>query len=419
MADLGFVRNESARQLRMGTSRTLAYVMLDATQPVLHRRRPGHRGRRRGRRPVARALQQRQPRRARAGPPGPPARAARAGDPASPRSTPLAPWIDARRGARRAGRDRGPHPRRRPVLLGGGRRRRSAAGWPSSTCSTGATGGSRSSAVRSRSARCATGSRGRRQAWSQAGLPAEDLVELPTAALTVAEGRGAGERLAGLPVRSRPDRRVLRQRPARARACSSSASALGLAGAGATSRSSGYDDIEFAAAAAVPLTLGAPAPRGARPHARPSCCSTRRNDPDHLHQQVLFTPELVARASTAQLSLSPPARDTAPARSRCSDLPWVFGAQIAPTSRATTQEADQDRADERHALLGEQRREDVAQPADGTARGEEQQALRRGAVAGGEQLAGPHAVERLSADPGRGAPHDGEDEQHRERGVRA
>ena len=33
MAELGFVRNEFARQLRMGTSRTLAYVMLDATNP--------------------------------------------------------------------------------------------------------------------------------------------------------------------------------------------------------------------------------------------------------------------------------------------------------------------------------------------------------------------------------------------------
>src|SRR6195952_675099 len=33
MHDLGFVRNESARQLRAGTSRTLAYVMLDAGNP--------------------------------------------------------------------------------------------------------------------------------------------------------------------------------------------------------------------------------------------------------------------------------------------------------------------------------------------------------------------------------------------------
>src|ERR687892_13833 len=33
MRELGFVRNESARQLRAGHSRTLAYVMLDATNP--------------------------------------------------------------------------------------------------------------------------------------------------------------------------------------------------------------------------------------------------------------------------------------------------------------------------------------------------------------------------------------------------
>src|SRR3954469_12453311 len=36
MSDLGFVRNESARQLRAGTSRTLAYVMLDGTNPFFH-----------------------------------------------------------------------------------------------------------------------------------------------------------------------------------------------------------------------------------------------------------------------------------------------------------------------------------------------------------------------------------------------
>ena len=36
MAELGFVRNESARQLRAGTSRTLAYVMLDGSNPFFH-----------------------------------------------------------------------------------------------------------------------------------------------------------------------------------------------------------------------------------------------------------------------------------------------------------------------------------------------------------------------------------------------
>src|SRR5262245_61164482 len=33
MVELGFVRNESARHLRSGRSRTLAYVMLDAANP--------------------------------------------------------------------------------------------------------------------------------------------------------------------------------------------------------------------------------------------------------------------------------------------------------------------------------------------------------------------------------------------------
>jgi len=33
MVELGFVRNESARQLRAGQSRTIAYVVLDARNP--------------------------------------------------------------------------------------------------------------------------------------------------------------------------------------------------------------------------------------------------------------------------------------------------------------------------------------------------------------------------------------------------
>src|SRR4029453_3472201 len=36
MLELGFVRNESARQLRAGKSRVLAYVMLDANNPFFN-----------------------------------------------------------------------------------------------------------------------------------------------------------------------------------------------------------------------------------------------------------------------------------------------------------------------------------------------------------------------------------------------
>jgi LacI family transcriptional regulator len=59
----------------------------------------------------------------------------------------------------------------------------------------------------------------------------------------------------------------------------------------------GFDDIDFAAAAAVPLTsvrqprreLGAAAARLLRSEA---------DDEDHEHEQLSFVPELVARAST-------------------------------------------------------------------------------------------------------------------------
>lgn len=60
----------------------------------------------------------------------------------------------------------------------------------------------------------------------------------------------------------------------------------------------GYDDIDFAAAAAVPLSSIR------QPRAELGRAATRllleeaEGDPDHRHQQVIFTPELVARRST-------------------------------------------------------------------------------------------------------------------------
>ena len=68
-------------------------------------------------------------------------------------------------------------------------------------------------------------------------------------------------------------------------------------------------------------------------------------------------------------------------------------------------------------MLGQERREHVAEPTHRAAGREEQQPLRRGPVAGGEELARPHAVEGLRADAGRRTPDDGEGQQHRQRGV--
>ncbi len=129
MADLGFVRNESARQLRAGKSRPAGLRHARRDQPVLHRRRRGHRGRGRGGGPLPLHVQQPQQRRPREGLPRPPRRAARAGHPDHAGRPGVA---HARRGrpARHPAGRRRPDPCRRRRLLGlrGRRARRSARG---------------------------------------------------------------------------------------------------------------------------------------------------------------------------------------------------------------------------------------------------------------------------------------------------
>ena len=335
MAELGFVRNEFARQLRMGTSRTLAYVMLDATNPFFTDVAQGIEiaaegadvsvvicnSNNRSDREQAHlaALMEQRVQGILLTPIDPAARVDR-----------------RRRRPRRTARDRRPDPRRRPRSARSPSTTSSAAGWPSSTWSTGATPGWRSSAARRRWARCATGYAGARQAWSDAGLPAEDLVELPTSALTVAEGRGAGERLAGLPVRRRPT----------AAFCANDITALGLLqhaiGAGWRVPGDlaivGYDDIEFASAAAVPLT-SVRQPREELGRTAAQLLLAEATDAAHLHQRVLFQPELVARASTLAGPVAQPTSSGYRSRSISrSDLPCVFGAQTAPTTSATSSE---------------------------------------------------------------------------------
>lgn len=136
---------------------------------------------------------------------------------------------------------------------------------------------------------------GARRSLTQAGLPAENLVELVTGALTVAEGRGAGQRLAGLPLDRRPT----------AAFCANDLLALGLlqqcVSLGLRVPEDlaivGYDDIEFAAAAAVPLT-SVRQPRQLLGRTAAELLLDESSNPDHEHQRVMFTPELVVRTST-------------------------------------------------------------------------------------------------------------------------
>lgn len=136
---------------------------------------------------------------------------------------------------------------------------------------------------------------GARAAWSAAGRPEDDLVGIATQALTVAEGREAGARLAGLPSGRRPT----------AAFCANDLLALGLLQHAVASGVRvpddlaivGYDDIEFAAAAAVPLT-SVRQPRQLLGQTAAELVLDEATNPEHRHQQVVFTPELVARAST-------------------------------------------------------------------------------------------------------------------------
>lgn len=293
MASLGFVRNESARQLRAGTSRTLAYVMLDASNPFftdvaqgieaaaesvdlsLVLCNSGNGATREG--AHLELLQQQRVQGVLVTPVNPEADIL---EEVRRRGTPLVivdrtrddasfctVAVDDRLGGRLAVEH----------LVDRGHTRVAFIGGPTTL-----------GQVRDRL-------EGARQAWAAAGLPEDDLVVVNTAALTVHEGREAGQRLAGLPSSRRPT----------AAFCANDLLALGLLqhaiGSGQRVPEQlaivGYDDIEFAGAAAVPLT-SVRQPRQELGRTAAELVLDEAGDPNHQHRQVLFTPELVARAST-------------------------------------------------------------------------------------------------------------------------
>ncbi|MFC8449145.1 LacI family DNA-binding transcriptional regulator [Kitasatospora sp. NPDC057223] len=132
-------------------------------------------------------------------------------------------------------------------------------------------------------------------ALAEAGLPPEALQDLPTEALNVAAGRDAGSRLLGLT-----------RRPT-AVFCANDLLALGVlqavyaAGVRVPQDLAivGYDDIEFAAAAAVPLTsVRQPALTMGTMAAEMLLEETGDSADAHQHRRVVLLPELVVRSST-------------------------------------------------------------------------------------------------------------------------
>ncbi|GAA4368662.1 LacI family DNA-binding transcriptional regulator [Nocardioides caricicola] len=293
MTELGFVRNESARQLRAGTSRTLAYVMLDASNPFFTDVAAGidvaaeaadlslmlFNSRNSSDREHSHLalLEQQRVQGVLVTPVDPDSAAL---DELAQRGTPVV-VVDRTRADQSfcsvavddvlGGRLAIEH------LLDRGHVRVAFVGGPATL-----------GQVRDRR-------QGARAAWKAAGLPREDLVEIATTGLDVAQGREAGQRLAGMTAKRRPT----------AAFCANDLVALGLLqqviGAGQHVPDDlaivGYDDIEFAAAAAVPLT-SVRQPRQELGRTAAELVLDEATNPAHDHRQVLFTPELVARAST-------------------------------------------------------------------------------------------------------------------------
>ncbi|WP_055587664.1 LacI family DNA-binding transcriptional regulator [Streptacidiphilus griseoplanus] len=136
---------------------------------------------------------------------------------------------------------------------------------------------------------------GARAALAEAGLPPESLLEISADGMDVAAGRDAGARLLGLAPRPT------------AVFCANDLLALGVLQAMYAARVGvpdelaivGYDDIEFAAAAAVPLTsVRQPAAAMGRLAAELLMEETSGADVGHRHRQVVLQPELVVRSSS-------------------------------------------------------------------------------------------------------------------------
>jgi LacI family transcriptional regulator len=136
---------------------------------------------------------------------------------------------------------------------------------------------------------------GARKAALEAGLPPESVGVVECARMDIAAGRDAAARLMGLP-----------DRPT-AVFCANDLLAIGvlqtLFGAGVRVPEEmaivGYDDIEFAGAAAIPLSsIRQPAARMGQAAAELLIEETGAHGDEHAHKEIVYQPELVVRASS-------------------------------------------------------------------------------------------------------------------------
>ncbi|HEX2361879.1 MAG TPA: substrate-binding domain-containing protein, partial [Jiangellaceae bacterium] len=142
---------------------------------------------------------------------------------------------------------------------------------------------------------------GARRALSIAAKNPDGIIMIETDAPTIKDGREAGACIAGMPPAQRPT----------AVLCANDLLALGLLtealqlGLNVPDDLAivGYDDIEFTAAAAVPLT-SVRQPRHQLGLSAGQLLLEELAGEEHVHQQIELSPELVVRAST---TVKPPA----------------------------------------------------------------------------------------------------------------
>jgi LacI family transcriptional regulator len=137
------------------------------------------------------------------------------------------------------------------------------------------------------------------RAVQRAGLPESALVAVETPALNFRSGRAAGAQIAEMPARRRPT----------AAFCANDVLALGLLQE-MTHRQLrvpgdlalvGYDDIDFAAGAAVPLSSVLQPREQLGRAAAELLIEETSGDGRHSHRQLVFDPELIVRESSDHL----------------------------------------------------------------------------------------------------------------------
>ncbi len=139
------------------------------------------------------------------------------------------------------------------------------------------------------------------QAMAHEGRGPDDLMHIDVPQMNVEAGREAARRLAGIRRRERPTA-VFCANDLIALGVLQESIALGLQVPGDLAIV-GYDDIQYAGAAAIPLT-SVRQPRLELGSRAAELAIDEHENPDHVHQRVVFTPDLIVRASTAAPALT-------------------------------------------------------------------------------------------------------------------